>query len=326
MRARGAALTVSVLVCCGCGGDFGESPPSPEPAPAPAASVPAVRPVEDVLVAKLTLNGDPDWLAADERGLWVFRQSGEVTLVDPATNDVAGMVDVGETHLCAGIGASFDSVWTCQRGDVLRIDPTKMEVTERYRVRKQAAQGHLVGGFGHVLVLTGDGSTLVGINPVTDEVDVEHALPARGSDVVVSDDALWLPCRIDDRVLKVDPETGEVLLDVEVANPVAVAAGTGEIWVGTATDTQRLDPETGEVLTTADAPAGPEGAIALGEETVWVRNATDFLYEVDRATGERVGQVTAEGLTSSGDMLVLDEEVWVAAYDDQVLFRLDPHA
>ena len=324
MRARGAALVVSVLVCCACGGDFGESPAPPEPAPAPAAFVPSVRQVDDVLVAKLTLNGDPDWLTADERGLWVFRQSGEITLIDTATNDVAGTVDVGDTELCSGIGASFDSVWTCQRSDVLRIDPDAMEVTHRSRVRKQAAQGHLVGGFGHVWVLTGDGSTLVGINPQTDEVDVEHALPARGGDVVVSDDALWLPCRIDDRVLKVDPETGEVLLDVEVANPVAVAAGGGEVWVGTAADTQRLDPGTGEVLATADAPAGPEGAVALGEDRVWVRNATDFLYEVDRATGERVGQITAEGLTSSGDVLVLDGEVWVAAYDDQVLFRLNP--
>ena len=56
-----------------------------------------MRPVEDVLVAKLTLTGDPDWLAADEHGLWVFRQSGEFTLVDPTTNEVAGTVSVGDT-------------------------------------------------------------------------------------------------------------------------------------------------------------------------------------------------------------------------------------
>ena len=30
-----------------------------------------------------------------------------------------------------------------------------------------------------------------------------------------------------------------------------------------------------------------EGALALDEDTVWVRNAEDFLIEVDRATGER---------------------------------------
>ena len=131
---------------------------------------------------------------------------------------------------------------------MLRIDPDAMEITHRYRVRKQAAQGHLVGGFGHVWVLTSDGSTLVGIDPETNRAAVEYALPARGSDVALSDDALWLPCRIDDRVLKLDPATGEVLLDLEVANPVTVETGDGEVWVGTAADTQRLDPDTGEVL------------------------------------------------------------------------------
>jgi streptogramin lyase len=283
-----------------------------------------VRPVEDVLVAQLTLTGDPDWLVADEHGLWVFRQSGEFTLVDPAANEVTGTVSLGNTNLCSGIGASFGSVWTCKEGDVVRIDPDAMEVTHRYPVRKQAAQGHLVGGFGHVWVLTGDGSTLVGIDPETDNVAAEYELPARGGDVAMSEDALWLPCRIDDRVLKLDPATGEVLLDIEVANPVTVATGDGEVWVGTATDTQRLDPDTGEVLLTSEAPTRPEGALALDDDSVWVRNAEDFVVEVDRTTGERVRQITAEGLTSSGDMLVLDGDLWVASYDDQVLFHLDP--
>ncbi len=285
-----------------------------------------MRTVEDVLVAQLTLPGDPDWLVADEHGLWVFRQSGELTLVDPTTNEVAGTVSVGDTSLCSGIGASFGSVWTCKEGDVLRVDPDAMEVTNRFRVRKQTAQGHLVGGFGHVWVLTGDGSTLVGIDPETNKPAVEYPLPARGADVASSEDALWLPCRIDDRVLKLDPATGEVLLDLDVANPVTVATGDGEVWVGTATDTQRLDPETGEVLTVADAPAEPEGSLALDGSSVWVRNAEDFLIQVDRATGERLGQITADDLTSSGDMLVLDGDLWVSAYDDQFVFRIDPDA
>ncbi|MBF4770396.1 hypothetical protein ISU10_21685 [Nocardioides agariphilus] len=326
MVGRALSLAVVALLAGGCATGASEpaSPASLAPAPEPSARAGPVRPVEDVAVATLTLPGDPDWLAADNHGLWVFRQSGELTLVDPARSAVAGTVATGETELCSGLGASFGSVWTCQGSDVLRVDPEAMAVVGRYQVKKQAAQGHLVGAFGHVWVLTSDGSSLVGIDPETNEVDVQHDLPARGSDVAASEDALWLPCRIDDRVLKIDPASGEVLLDVEVANPVSVATGEGEVWVATASDTRRLDPTSGQILRTADAPAGSEGGIVVGEDRVWVRNAEDFLFEVDRATGERVGQVTAEGLTSSGDLLLLHGDLWVASYDDQVLFRLDP--
>ena len=139
MNARALAL-VAALVCCGCAGDDDTPPASTGSEPRSSQAAPSVRPVEDVLVAQLTLNGDPDWLVADEHGLWVFRQSGELTLVDPATNEVAGTVSLGETNLCSGIGASFDSVWTCKVGDVLRVDPDAMEITHRFKVRKQAAR------------------------------------------------------------------------------------------------------------------------------------------------------------------------------------------
>ena len=283
-----------------------------------------MRPVEDVLVAKLTLPGDPDWLAADDSGVWVQLGSGELTLIDPATNDVAMSVDVGDIKLCQGVGASFGSGWTCLSSDVVRVDPTTEKVVARLPMHKQAQQGHLVGAFDHVWVLTGDGSTLAGIDPETDQVAVEYDLPARALDIAASGDALWLPCRLDDRVLKVDPRTGEVLLDVEVANPVAVAADDTDIWVGTVSDSQRLDPETGEVLAVAEAAAEPEGRLALDDDSLWVRNTADFLIRVDRDSGQRTGQFTAAGVTSGGDVMALDGDVWVTAYDDQLMFRIRP--
>ena len=61
----------------------------------------------------------------------------------------------------------------------------------------------------------------------------------------------------------------------------------------------------------------------VGEDSVWVHNDEDFLIELDRGTGARVRQITAD-VISGGDMTMLDGELWVAAYDDQILFRIDP--
>jgi streptogramin lyase len=171
-------------------------------------------------------------------------------------------------------------------------------------------------------VLTGDGSTLVGIDPATNEVATEIVLGARCVDVALAEDGLWLPCQIDDRVLKVDPASETVVLDVGVPNPMSIAVDD-DVWVGTTGSTVQLDPSDGAVLREADAGTGAEGRVALDEDSVWVRSVEEFLTRVDRTSGEVVQRFTAE-VTSGGDVMTLDGEVWVTAYDDQLLLRLDP--
>lgn len=315
-----------MLLASACASESSSAGPSPGATSTPTTSAsagPTTTPVEDVLVAQLELPGDPDWLAADENGVWVQRGSGEVALVDPATNELAFAVPLGDISLCQGIGASFGSGWACKRSDVVRIDPATRKVVATLPVHKQAAQGHLVGGYDRLWVLVGDGSTLVGIDPATNEVATEVELGARCVDVALAADAVWLPCLVDDRVLKVDPASAEVVLDLDVPNPMSIAADDDEVWVGTAGSTVQVDPADGTVLREVEAGTGAEGRISLSEDSVWVRSVEEFLVRVDRASGEVVQRFTAD-VTSGGDVLALDGEVWVTAYDDQVLFRLAP--
>lgn len=302
------------LAVTACGND--------DPPPTKAAE-PIVRPAADLEVARLDLAGGPDWLAADDRGVWVKHDSGELLLVDPDSRAEVGSVNVARTSgLCQGLGASYGAIWTCSGADVVKVDPESLAVVGTFAVKKQAAQGHLVGAFDRVWVLTSDGSQLVGIDPVTEEVAIDVDLPARCTDVAAGDAGLWLPCAVDDRVLRLDPETGEVLLDLAIDNPVSVAVDH-EVWVGTATATLRLVPEDGEVLLEGDAGAAPDGGVALDEESVWVRSGDEFLVRVDRETGDRVEQITAD-VTSGGDVIVVDGLVWTTAFDDGALFVLDP--
>jgi streptogramin lyase len=280
--------------------------------------------VSDLVVAELTLAGEPDWLAVDEegRGIWTQQGSNEITLIDPATDEVVDLVDVGDANLCNGIGSSYGGVWTCRAGDLVRVDPVSLEVVSVLPLRKQAVQGHLAGGFGRVWVLTSDGSTLVGVDPATDRVDQRFELPARCTDVTLGADSLWLPCRIDDKVLEIDPYSGEVRLELDVDNPVVVAVD-GDVWVGTASETVRLDATTGEVLGRLAGAAEPEGDVEVDADHVWVRNGEDFLLQFDRQSGDLVRHVQAD-VTSGGDMLLVDGHVWISAGDDQTLYHLDP--
>lgn len=311
---RWLAVVSLGLAVTACGSD---DPPSTR------ATDPTLRPAADLEVARLDLAGGPDWLATDDRGVWVKHDSGELLLIDPVSREPLGSLDiVSASGHCQGLGASYGAIWTCSDADVVKVDPESLEVVATFAVKKQAVQGHLVGAFDRIWVLTSDGSHLVGIDPVANEVAIEVDLPARCTDVAAGDAGLWLPCQVDDRVLRLDPETGEVLLDLPIDNPVAVAVDH-EVWVGTATATLQLDPEAGEVLLEADAGAAPDGGVALDEESVWVRSGDEFLVRVDRETGERAEQITAD-VTSGGDIIVVDGLVWTTAFDDGALFVLDP--
>src|SRR5436853_4402362 len=124
MIGRRLSLAVLFLLGAGCASNApgGSAEPTQTATSATSGEVETI-PVEKVLVAELDLPGDPDWLAADESGVWVQRNSGEVALVDPATNELAFAVPLGDISLCQGIGASFGSGWACKRSDVVRIDP-----------------------------------------------------------------------------------------------------------------------------------------------------------------------------------------------------------
>lgn len=311
--ARSAAAVCVLVGATGCGGDDG-SPPAVDPEE-------TVRPVSDVQEARLALPGGPDWMAADDRGVWVKHDSGELLLLDPETQQELGSVDVSD-DLCQGIGASYGAIWTCSGSDVVKVDPGSLEVEATFPVKKQAVQGHLVGAFDRVWVLTSDGSSLVGLDPVADEVALEVALPARCTDVAAGEAGLWLPCAVDDRVLQLDPTSGEVLQDLPVDNPVGIAVDA-DVWVATATSTVRLDPGSGAVLAEVDVGAAPDGSVMSDDESVWVRNGEDFLFRIDRDSETRAEQFTAD-VTSGGDVLVVDGLIWTTAFDDAALFVIDP--
>src|SRR4051794_24947222 len=135
----------------------------------PTASVPGagetVTPLSEVLKAQLDLAGNPDWLAGYGGFLWVKRDSGMVSKLDPGSGQQVAEVraDTKSRSFCQGIGAGGGAVWSCSGGDVVRIDPDTATVTASVPVGKIFDQGRLVHAGGYVWVITGrNGDKLVG--------------------------------------------------------------------------------------------------------------------------------------------------------------------
>jgi DNA-binding beta-propeller fold protein YncE len=312
-------LALTLLAACS-GDDGGTASPSTttsttEPPPAPVVDV------QDRLEHRFDILGGPGWLAAGAGSVWVKTDHGLVDRIDPETNELVAEIEVYRLGLCQGLGADDEAVWTCLDRDLVRIDPATNEVAATILVDKIAEQGHLPVVDGTVWVLTGDGSTLVGV--ADDEVQTEIDLgEAHCQDLAAVDDVLFASCLSERLVLRIDLASGEVTDRVEVPEPRTIAAAPGRVWVGGPDGVTAIDPDTAEVLGTAAAEPGTNHSMGADEDGVWVRGGP-FLQHVDAETIQ-VDEEIAAPETAGGEAIIAFGSIWADAYDEAVLYRLAP--
>src|SRR4051794_1701131 len=246
--------TVALLLTCAfllaaCADDDQEIRATPQSAPSSAETPPAVgtpavlptavpvsaspRPVGDRVLARLELSHGADWLAAAAGAVWVRTEANEVFRIDPATNKPTARIRVSEDtreSSCNGMGGDDTAVWSCgPDGSVVRIDPATNQVAATVEVGKIDDQGLIPVVFGYAWVLTGDGSTLVGISH--DAVDVTVDLGARCTNVTATATSLWASCLTGDQVLRVDPTSLQVtarITGLDTARLISASGGT--VW------------------------------------------------------------------------------------------------
>lgn len=266
--------------------------------------------------------GGPDWLVADDHNVYVKRDSGQVEVLEPATAAVVASVEVGG-DLCQGLGDAGGTLWTCSGTDLVRIDPTSGSLLATVSVGKAHQQGELSTGFGKVWVLVGDGSSLVGIDLVTNLPGEPIALPVRGTDIAVGPDRVWVVSAPDNAVVEVDPEGAVVVrrIDGLIGARMAIEVPAG-LWVAGSTASYRIDPATGTVLVTVEGGVGSDGAIATADgQSVWIRKGGVTLNNLDAETGELLEEMSAD-IGSGGDMVLAFDAIWLTAYDDNILLRI----
>jgi streptogramin lyase len=268
------------------------------------------------------------WLTFYDGFVWVKRDDGFVTRVDPRSNKPSGQVGAytDQQHYCQGIGAGGGAVWSCSGSSITRIDPGRMKIVATIPVGKVFDQGRLVFADGHLWVITGrNGNELVGIDAATNRPGPVIKLPVGCSDLAnlaPGTDTVWVLCPVASRVVKVDVahRTIRGTLTLTAINGFSTPT---DLWVGADRGLVRVDAKTLEPVALFEGVStGLDGDVAVDGDRVWVRAQDGFLYRIDAKSDTVAEQIKPEGAPGGGSVLVATGSIWTTADDISYLLRL----
>ena len=300
--------------------------------------IPTILPVpssilsfEERLLATIDIKY-PDEITFVQGFIWVKTDDGHVIKVDPVTNSVVGDIKVDTTsdpyHYCQGLGTDGENIWVCSASgdenhraiDVVRIDPTSQSVVETVEVGKIFDQFNMPFLLNQIWVLSGNGDKLVGIDITTNQPSPAIDLGSRCFQVAVVNSSLFVTCRLDNIVLRVDPEKMKVTERWTITSPRSITATENGIWLSQDNAVVRLDPESLNPVATFTKLFNPD--IFATKEAVWVRLADGFLYRIDPVNNQLIEQINSDQNLSIGSILVTPNSIWTTASDDNLLIRL----
>lgn len=257
--------------------------------------------------------------------VWVANgASGTLSHFPPDDPSAAEEIEVGGRPSQVALGGG--DVWVAYPvGDaVARVSEETAEVTKDIRVGRTPA-AVAADETGAYFTALDDGT----IWQVDDDEARELAVLDDGfpSSVAIGFGSLWVTDVVADRVLRIDPSTGDVLARIDVGTaPTAVAVGQDAVWVANFNDATvtRIDPVTDESSGDAVIVGGKPGALAVGFGYVWVtRSKDDSVIRIDTTTNEWTGEVFSAGDNPTG-VTVGAGHVWVTNTGDDTITRLTP--
>jgi YVTN family beta-propeller protein len=296
--------------------------------PRPGVKTPGIKVPMTALKpdAVFEVPGAPDWIAISEN-VWVSNfPRNTVARLDPKTNKVLAMVEVGNKP-CSGLATGFGGLWVPLCGDkaLARVDLKEGKVTATIPIGIADSEGGLTEGAGSIWLMTDKKGTLARIDPATNKVVAEIQVPAGSFTVAFGEGAIWITGTESNVLTRVNPETNLVVETIPVGKaPRFLTIGGGFVWTlnQTSGDVSKVDPKTNKVVETIEVGVpGPGGEIAFGEGSVWVTSFEFPISRIDPALGKVVQQFAGEG----GDAIRVGlGSVWLSNIRAGNVWRLDP--
>ncbi len=262
--------------------DASLSPPEPRrpPGTGRARRLPAAIGVALAAFALLALGrGGPDTQATEPPPEAFLAHASDVAVINPDTKKVVARVAVGSSPTLIREGDG--SVWVADQFDltVTEIDP------ESRRVLRTVGLGfrpdHLLARDDAVWAFDKEERVLARLGAQQTWDRFEHPDFAEVEGVAVDEHAVWLAGGR--RLIRVDPDSGEVVESIAVPDHVdGLATAGGDVWALSSTEGAliRIDPVTTEIRDRISMPSD----LASGPHKLSISADTDFIWVLDGST------------------------------------------
>jgi class 3 adenylate cyclase/streptogramin lyase len=261
-------------------------------------SVAKIDPKSDKVVDAVDLGFKSGLIAAGEGYVWVIDPEGSTLWrIDPHTHETKNIgISVGAGSIPFGVAAGYGAVWVAvlrgQREVVLELGPE-------------------VGDLRRTIPYGGRASS---------------PLIFRLEPLAVGAGAVWAIDPTDGAVWRIPPRGGKARKLVGGLDALAIAAGSGAVWVAGSFSVAKIDPSTGLTLgSTTGAPTFSETAsVALGRNAVWFATSSGRSLSKLDLQSVSTAETFDVGRGPTG-VVVGEGAVWVANSRDRTVSRVDPH-
>ncbi|HZB78759.1 MAG TPA: hypothetical protein VE522_02790 [Actinomycetota bacterium] len=318
MRCLAFPLLTGILAACS--GDVIGEFPSPPP---PAITASPTPQLDEGILAEISVDGSPCFLAEAGGHVWVTAFDGnELIEIDPTTNQVV------ETYRMpggpCGMAERDGTLWieTPNAGSLVAFDPKRGEVIDRIRI-----PGGVVGvtsTSSGLWGVAGEAGQVVQIDPdsrrVVARVDVEGPLGG----LAVDRGQIWTVAGRSELV-RIDPGSHSIVqrIKLESFEAEGLAIGGNLLWVSSSFEGNvlRVDLRTGRVRDRLPVDGSLFGGIVIGG-SYWISGNNGTIFRLDAGSGEVVHQLDLVGfgpIPAAGNL-------WTVDFLSNTVFRLDEAA
>lgn len=238
----------------------------------------------------------------------------QLVKVDEASGEITLRIDGGR-----GVAVADDAVWVVVDGvETRKMDPMTGEVLV---VVQTPDANYVTVGAGSVWVPAPGGISR--IDPSTGDLVVTIPVEDEVTDLVATDDAVWLTHKDAGTVTRIDAATNTVVAEILTgAGAHDLAVGDDAIWITNyrANTVSRIDPATNTVVATLEGVGSGVG-IEAGGDSIYVSTQYKGISRIDPATN--VATPIAAFPEWNYGVAYGDGELWVSSVDEGLVYRLD---
>lgn len=282
--------------------------------------------IDSAAIAKIKLEGYPDFLAADGDDAWVLNNNKVEKI---SVKSSTPLLSVNVPGACGAMIVGFGSLWvaSCKDQSVYRINKENGTIENIIKCGVADLQGEIsiAAGDSALWILSDANGVLTRISATTNRVEASIPVLPNSYCAAYGFNAVWVTNTKNNSVQRINPKTNKVTATINVGHyPRFLACGEKGIWTLNQKDgtVSHINPGTNKLTATIDAQVpGTGGDIAAGDEYVWVRSANKWLLQTIHPVTNKIITVYTP-VAGSGAVRTSKNYIWITAHDINTIWIL----